>query len=88
MSEKENQVKIGVDYATGERFRLLSELSGFSMAYILREISKIVDFVPDNAQKISLLIALDAKTNQVKMMAIPIYVGTDEESLKELLNHE
>jgi hypothetical protein len=87
MSEKENQVKIGVDYATGERLRFLSEKSGFSMAYILRELSKIVDFIPDNANRITLLIALDAKTRQVKLCAVPLYVGTTEESLKELLEN-
>lgn len=88
MSEKENQVKIGVDYETGERLRLLSEKSGFKMAYILRELSKIVDFIPDNVNRITLFIALDAKTRQVKMCAIPIYVGTSDESLRELIEHE
>jgi len=87
MSEIENQVKIGVDSSTGKRLRLLSEKSGFSMAYILRELSKIVDFIPDNANRITLLIALDAKTRQVKLCAVPLYIGTTEESLKELLKN-
>jgi len=85
MSEKENQVKIGVDYATGERLRLLSEKSGHSMAFILREFSKIVDFIPDNANRITLCFGLDAKTRQFKMAVLPMYVGVGDAELKQLI---
>lgn len=65
-----------VDKETALRLRQLSEKSGYSIAHIIREISKIYDMVPDNADRIILGIFPRLENRSILFMASPMWVGT------------
>lgn len=67
---------ITIDVETAQRLRDLSEKSGYSVVHIVRELSKIYDMIPDNADRIVLGIFPRLENRSILFIASPMWVGT------------
>jgi len=58
-----------------DNIKALAEKSGYTMSYLLEELGKLNDFVPDNADRITLGIFPRVENRSVLFICAPVYCG-------------
>jgi hypothetical protein len=76
MAKTKKSANFKVDSQTASRLRLLSEKSGYSVAYLLREFSIIADTIPNHAEKISLVMWTNPEKKVFRTVVCPIICGS------------
>lgn len=66
---------IWLDEETMANLKTLAEKSGYSMIHLLRELGKLNEMIPDNADRISLGIFPKFEQRSILFITAPIYVG-------------
>ncbi len=65
-----------VDSVTMSKLRILSEKSGHSIVFLVRELSKLASMIPSTADTVSLVVLPKTETRSIQFIVLPIFCGS------------